>query len=468
MEKKLYLVTTRDGKTEYTASLTDDEKSELIGKGAIIEDPATGVNNSSSIMSEASAEGMSKNDLLNVVKALDTSVKQALRKNDDGVSYTQQFFNRATNSIIIEVNFEHDKDNPGAPSKHRFEFKIGNKKVAVKTSDGSYVDVAQLVIQSGTININKDVATDVLYNLIKNSNEISGYAGKNQSKVGLETVGNLDEFKTAVQGFRQKKSKETIGELLKASRTFPGDDIQHKFLAAVNAYKSACSNCQDEENQVNSSNLDSENDCDQASLKLDMSLFIRLLEYAREDSKKDVDLHFLAENLQAVCIEKGCAGMDDYAFIISRSSQPDQNEDYEKDTTMDESRVLGEHESDEWSSGLESDDESGSDLFNSLEIAYDTVHQSCTLNNYPESNVPIVIVKATVSDYDVEHDSTYNGDRAPYEETFFTATDADLEVVGGYVGDTKEFSKEEAEQMLDKVDYRNIKRFALDNFEYVG
>lgn len=125
MEKKLYLVTTRDGKTRYTAALTDNEKSELIGGGAIIQDPATGRDEYSSIVSDANGEKITKNDLLNLVKDLDASVRTALRKNEDNVSYTQQFFNRKTNSIIDKVSFEKNRDNPGAPSEYRFEFKIG-------------------------------------------------------------------------------------------------------------------------------------------------------------------------------------------------------------------------------------------------------------------------------------------------------------------------------------------------------
>lgn len=47
--------------------------------------------------------------------------------------------------------------------------------------------------------------------------------------------------------------------------------------------------------------------------KLTIPLLIRLLEFAREDSKTDMDLHFIAEYLSR---EKEIFSMEDYADII--------------------------------------------------------------------------------------------------------------------------------------------------------
>ena len=44
-------------------------------------------------------------------------------------------------------------------------------------------------------------------------------------------------------------------------------------------------------------------------------LFIRLLEYAREDSKTDIDLHFIAEAV-AEGSRNGTLGMQSYDSII--------------------------------------------------------------------------------------------------------------------------------------------------------
>lgn len=51
------------------------------------------------------------------------------------------------------------------------------------------------------------------------------------------------------------------------------------------------------------------------SIELSVPLFIRLLEFAREDAKTDMDLHFVAENLANL---KRCATMDDYENLLKK------------------------------------------------------------------------------------------------------------------------------------------------------
>ena len=52
------------------------------------------------------------------------------------------------------------------------------------------------------------------------------------------------------------------------------------------------------------------------TIKLDVPLFIRLLEYAREDAKDDMDLHRVAENAIDLSRFAGTLGMIDYLNII--------------------------------------------------------------------------------------------------------------------------------------------------------
>jgi len=51
-------------------------------------------------------------------------------------------------------------------------------------------------------------------------------------------------------------------------------------------------------------------------IKLDVPLFIRLLEYAREDAKTDMDLHDVAENIISMASEGRTLNMNDYNKII--------------------------------------------------------------------------------------------------------------------------------------------------------
>jgi hypothetical protein len=59
-------------------------------------------------------------------------------------------------------------------------------------------------------------------------------------------------------------------------------------------------------------------------IKLDVPLFIRLLEYAREDAQSDLKLHDVAENIITLSVADKVLTMDDYSHIIG--PQDDINE----------------------------------------------------------------------------------------------------------------------------------------------
>ena len=52
-------------------------------------------------------------------------------------------------------------------------------------------------------------------------------------------------------------------------------------------------------------------------IKLDVPLLIRIMEYAREDAKTDMDLHFAAENMIQLSKANRILNMGDYESIVS-------------------------------------------------------------------------------------------------------------------------------------------------------
>ena len=52
-------------------------------------------------------------------------------------------------------------------------------------------------------------------------------------------------------------------------------------------------------------------------IAMDVPLFIRMLEYAREDAKTDMDLHFAAENMIQLSKANRILNMEDYESIVS-------------------------------------------------------------------------------------------------------------------------------------------------------
>ncbi len=56
---------------------------------------------------------------------------------------------------------------------------------------------------------------------------------------------------------------------------------------------------------------------DEDVIMINVPLMIRLLEYAREDAEKDVDLHVVAERLVELCEEGDVLEMEDYWYIVN-------------------------------------------------------------------------------------------------------------------------------------------------------
>lgn len=66
------------------------------------------------------------------------------------------------------------------------------------------------------------------------------------------------------------------------------------------------------------------------TITMDVPLFIRLLEYAREDAEDDMDLHDVAEKAIAGTKQQGTLSMDDYDMLIN--TQQELQEDAVEDT----------------------------------------------------------------------------------------------------------------------------------------
>lgn len=57
------------------------------------------------------------------------------------------------------------------------------------------------------------------------------------------------------------------------------------------------------------------------TITVDVPLFIRLLEYAREDAQTDMDLHDLAENIIGLSEDGEVLTMDDYNSIVGTTEE---------------------------------------------------------------------------------------------------------------------------------------------------
>ena len=79
---------------------------------------------------------------------------------------------------------------------------------------------------------------------------------------------------------------------------------------------------------------------------MDVPLFIRILEYAREDAQEDMDLHDLAEKAISSTKQQGILQMDDYDMLVGEMESIDENEDPKKvldDTPDNLEKLLAKH-----------------------------------------------------------------------------------------------------------------------------
>ena len=79
----------------------------------------------------------------------------------------------------------------------------------------------------------------------------------------------------------------------------------------------------------------SESDNPKDVVRLDVPLFIRLLEYAREDAKTDMDLHSVTEKIIAMSQTGQTLTMDQYDGIVAGTAEEPAQDMPQKESALD-------------------------------------------------------------------------------------------------------------------------------------
>ncbi len=74
-------------------------------------------------------------------------------------------------------------------------------------------------------------------------------------------------------------------------------------------------------------------------ISMDVPLFIRLLEYAREDAKTDMDLHNVTERVIAMSARGETLSMDQYDGIVAATAEEPKQEIPKKESALDLSMI---------------------------------------------------------------------------------------------------------------------------------
>jgi hypothetical protein len=80
-------------------------------------------------------------------------------------------------------------------------------------------------------------------------------------------------------------------------------------------------------NAVKSSMSEAKEEDKVDTITMDVPLFLRMLEYSREDAEQDLDLHDVTEKANVLGKERGILSMDDYAEIVGAAEEIQEIED---------------------------------------------------------------------------------------------------------------------------------------------
>lgn len=245
-DSKQYLVVTREGK-KYLAFLRDEEKSALVSQGATVEDPATGQNNTSSIMGEEQAEG----DYLTLGMQLGKALAAALR--DHGDSIEGLFLKDSSkNGCTLRVRYRPDDDGAKWEDEFVIEYSGDPDAKAYLVNGEDRVELCAITQQSGSAQINKDLAKAAFTNFIDRKTDIgkSDIKASDPDITGGQPIDECGEgemlweengdqqFCEAAKAWYSHKTKDGLKSLFRAARNFKkGNSIEEKLAGAVAWYK---------------------------------------------------------------------------------------------------------------------------------------------------------------------------------------------------------------------------------------
>jgi hypothetical protein len=126
---------------------------------------------------------------------------------------------------------------------------------------------------------------------------------------------NKDKF---IKDYGSDAEQVMLGRAIKLAKSMASKDDKQKIKEMI---KKALQGPISETEEINSieyvQNRRPAEDNPEDVVKLDVPLLIRIMEYAKEDAKTDMDLHFAAENMIQLSKANRILNMGDYESIVS-------------------------------------------------------------------------------------------------------------------------------------------------------
>ena len=338
-----YVATTNSGSIQVMRQIDKNQKEKIQSTQTVAD--LEEVPGTSKTLNEVEIQNQ---DSLAVAKQLGKVLATVLRDHGDQIQ-TMSAKQCNTSGCTIVVQYGTPGDEVGANSNNpqlqnsipeqdefQFEYKEGTVYLNV---NGTEIEICTIQNQSGTVKIQQPVAQDSLTKFIDS---------KTQSTLGDETTQEITEeartcFAEAVQAYRKGKNKETLKGLFRAARNFRGNTIQEKLKEAAQDFLNRTAVVEPESIErvvATAEPLDptqpcSGEDCEDTEsptldnpdtsvdICMNVSVLLRLLEYAKDEVKDDSQLHFIAQNIES----RKTVTMDDFEDIIKIPDSGEENEE---------------------------------------------------------------------------------------------------------------------------------------------
>lgn len=338
-----YVATTNSGSIQVMRQIDKNQKEKIQSTQTVAD--LEEVPGTSKTLNEVEIQNQ---DSLAVAKQLGKVLATVLRDHGDQIqTLSAKQCNTSGCTIVVQYGTPGDEvgansNNPqlqnSIPEQDEFQFEYKEGTVYLNVN-GTEIEICTIQNQSGTVKIQQPVAQDSLTKFIDS---------KTQSTLGDETTQEITEeartcFAEAVQAYRKGKNKETLKGLFRAARNFRGNTIQEKLKEAAQDFLNRtavvepesiervvataepldptqpCSgeDCEDTESPI----LD--NPDTSVDICMNVSVLLRLLEYAKDEVKDDSQLHFIAQNIES----RKTVTMDDFEDIIKIPDSGEENEE---------------------------------------------------------------------------------------------------------------------------------------------
>ena len=338
-----YVATTNSGSIQVMRQIDKNQKEKIQSTQTVAD--LEEVPGTSKTLNEVEIQNQ---DSLAVAKQLGKVLATVLRDHGDQIQ-TMSAKQCNTSGCTIVVQYGTPGDEVGANSNNpqlqnsvpeqdefQFEYKEGTVYLNV---NGTEIEICTIQNQSGTVKIQQPIAQDSLTKFIDS---------KTQSTLGDETTQEITEeartcFAEAVQAYRKGKNRETLKGLFRAARNFRGNTIQEKLKEAAQDFLNRtavvepesiervvataepldptqpCSgeDCEDTESPI------PDNPDTSVDICMNVSVLLRLLEYAKDEVKDDSQLLFIAQNIES----RKTVTMDDFEDIIKIPDSGEENEE---------------------------------------------------------------------------------------------------------------------------------------------